>query len=1447
MASQDQDLSSPLIPTIPPPPDLILKDFEVLQNELLEIKGELKAHSGPVTCFSLSKCNQYLLSGSSDKTIILWDVHNLRQIESFKPSEQDLQSESFKAYTCEVLSVAFNLADTKFMGTYTDGSIKVWHMPSKLLISSFKAQEGPVTSGIFSPSDEVVSTADDGSIKFFSLSGNLIKSIKIHSSSINSIKFSADNKFIISCSSDKTIKIFNILTEEISKSLEVFNENAQCLDVDLNFIVSSSGVLIVVWNLEDFSIKCRLTDSKLVKSLKLAHDSKLLLTCSDAFYLTVWDLGLEKKVYGLSYYPNTTLAVVATKDFQKVFIGLSDKTIKVFNTASRKDYYTLFGHKAEVNQVKVTKCGEFLVSASSDSTVNVWDIEGKRKVMVFELPDILCITLGPKHNHILAGYSDSKIQVWDSEKSTIISTHSFHKSGVNCISTSTTSQLIASSSLDLQIILWDYSTSEPLMVLKGHSDQITSLALIKSSILSTSADRSLYLWDTLQSDQAALIKEFDSSAISLSKSKTDSIFAACSKTGEVGVWESESFQLKFSKKFEFFIKLVKILESQNFLFLVNDNGVTVINYLSGSQAYTLKTFTAIHSIEISSDEKTLITGMADCKILSWDLTSRKISKVSEGHTSPVHSLLLSSNPSAFYSSSQDKSIRLWSFTGKTPSKLVNLVYGKILCMVLTSDRKTIITGNDNGEVRYFNINSKKDENSFKAHSKAVKCMEISNDNLKFVTGSSDGLIKIWETQTRKLLTSFNEVGVVNSVAFTEDLLFVVSAGEDKLVKLWSIKDKRLEFQFVGHLGVVNMVKVVAGRIFSASGDKTVKVWSILTRKLENSIQNSIYGVSSIDVHPNQKLAIYSDYNKIHVWDLEENHKVFTLDGHLKENIKSILFSPNGKYVISASVDSSIKLWNIKNMCEKSKFTGSPSSALSLCTNKSQSLIISGTEDGWLKVWTSSYSLLMNHQEHQEPIRCLAYNDKYSLIASGGKDKSIKLWDLSQRTCKSTLQGHGDVIKSLIFAQDSEVLVSGSWDKTIKVWDFKHGVVLFELNTVNSQVSALALEHENFLISGHWDKLIRLWDLNAKSELATLAGHKGTVSALAVWQDVVLASGGQDGGVLIWDLTDKSLKGSLQGHSKEVSCLAFVREGKVLVTAGFDREVKAWDLQGMALVSSCVAAGNNVFAMAGLGHKEIVLASGDKSISVWSCEDFRCSKVLMWPEAKAKVIKKHESSFYIGYSSGSVCIYDSESSKFSKCLWLSNSEISDIRVNSTGTLLVAGGMDKNFIIFDLVNTKLVQSLPGHTNTITSVEITSDCKYGISGSADSSIKVWNLSEFKEEFTLSGHKRPIQSLLSLSKGPGKYHIISTSMDTTIKIWDLNERSEIKVLKSHSAPVTCSALIQNEQLLVTGSADCSIKVWDYLKGVENFYLNGHTGAVVAVCESEDQERIISGGVDCD
>ena len=201
------------------------------------------------------------------------------------------------------------------------------------------------------------------------------------------------------------------------------------------------------------------------------------------------------------------------------------------------------------------------------------------------------------------------------------------------------------------------------------------------------------------------------------------------------------------------------------------------------------------------------------------------------------------------------------------------------------------------------------------HADYVRSIAFSPDGkLLAAAGGSPqqfGEIKIWNVDTHRLVNTMQgHKDCIYSVAWSPDGKLIASGSYDKLVKLWDVATAKEVLNLQDHIDAVFAVQFSPDgkRLASASQDRTVKIWDVATGKRFYTLSDASDGLTGIAYSPSGEEIAAVGYDKtIYVWKLAPD------DGKLsrsliadEESLLALVWSPDGKAIVTASSDRSIR-------------------------------------------------------------------------------------------------------------------------------------------------------------------------------------------------------------------------------------------------------------------------------------------------------------------------------------------------------------------------------------------------------------------------------------------------------------------------------------------------------------------------------------------------------------
>ena len=593
------------------------------------------------------------------------------------------------------------------------------------------------------------------------------------------------------------------------------------------------------------------------------------------------------------------------------------------------------------------------------------------------------------------------------------------------------------------------------------------------------------------------------------------------------------------------LKVIKNLEQLHFLdsqtklslsaaTLENIKQIREYNRLQGHKG-------EISTVKFSLDSQFLASGSEDTTIKIWRRDG-KLQQTLSGHQDRVFSVVFSPDNQFLIAASFDNTISFWHYDSSTklftnqPTFELAKQDG-LLAISLSPNGEILATANSQGQVKLWTLNGQLIK-TFTAHKQKVLGVSFSPDGQTIATASADKTIKLWNLEGKELKTLPGHNDEVLAVKFSPDgnINILASASKDKTVKLWDINGQLLH-TFEGHNNHVLDVNFSPDgkTIISASADDTVKVWMI-----PNDLKNDL----NKDFTFSSQLPIY------------------TFLGH-GDKASEASFSPDGKTIVSASADGTIKLSHLQGILPN--FSGS-----SVSFSPDGNTVAVSNKQGIISLRKRDGSLIKSFYAHEGEIVKVLFHPTGNNIITIGVDNQIKLWNLDGKLIKSW-QGHlkdnnsmFEPIQDISFSPDGNKIATISRvDKQVKIWDLQ-GNLLKSWQTNDKLVTNINFSRDGQTLATAGDKTVKLWNLEGNL-LQTISGHKENIASVSFSSDgKIIATGSADSTVKLWDRKSGKLLHTLQ-HHESVRSVNFSPDSKILVSASGDK-ISFWNLQGELIYS-----------------------------------------------------------------------------------------------------------------------------------------------------------------------------------------------------------------------------------------------------------------------------------------
>ena len=542
-----------------------------------------------------------------------------------------------------------------------------------------------------------------------------------------------------------------------------------------------------------------------------------------------------------------------------------------------------------------------------------------------------------------------------------------------------------------------------------------------------------------------------------------------------------------------------------------------------------------------------------------------------------------------------------------------------------------------------------------------------------------------------------------------------------------------------------------------------------------------------------------------LWDIQGN-LLAEFKGH-GASVRSIVFSPDGKYLATGSEDNTARLWDLKGNLLR-EFKSNSGGVQSVVFSPDGEYLVTGSWNT-ISLWDLQGNLIWKLQgrgHNREDVMSVAFSPdgKYIATGGGGADKTARLWDLQGNLLRK-FTGHKDGLIGVIFSHDGKYIATASSDKTARLWDFQ-GNLLVEFKGHGADVRSIAFSPDDqYLATGSWDHTARLWDLHDLAKFNDSKPNDENLSTFSTWERV------SD-----YEEEDQVLMKSIR-HPGTVESVAFSPDGKYLATGSNDNIDRLWSLQSHFFVEFKKDKDNVESVAFSPDGKYLATGSWSKTAHLWDLQGNLIAEFNGHRSWVRSVAFSPDGKYLATGSDKTAYLWDLQGNLIRELKGHNSEYVRSVAFSPDGKYLATGSS-----VWDLKG-NLLRKFTGHI-----VAFSPDGKYLATGSS-----VWDLK--------GNLLRKFTGRIVAFSPDGKY--LATGSDKTARLWDLQGNLVVE-FKGHRSFVMSVAFSPDGQYLATGSDDNTARLWD-LQGNLIAEFKGHKDDVKSVAFSPDGKYLATGSWD--
>ncbi|XP_019166321.1 PREDICTED: pre-mRNA-processing factor 17-like isoform X1 [Ipomoea nil] len=299
--------------------------------------------------------------------------------------------------------------------------------------------------------------------------------------------------------------------------------------------------------------------------------------------------------------------------------------------------------------------------------------------------------------------------------------------------------------------------------------------------------------------------------------------------------------------------------------------------------------------------------------------------------------------------------------------------------------------------------------------------------------------------------------------------------------------------------------------------------------------------------------------------------VHTWSGHTK-GVSAIRFFPkHGHLILSAGMDTKVKIWDVFNSgkCMRT-YMGHSKAVRDIWFCNDGTKFLTASYDKNIKYWdTETGKVISTFSTGKIPyvVRLNPDEDKQNVLLAGMSDKKIVQWDINTGQITQEYDQHLGAVNTITFVDDNRRFVTSSDDKSLRVWEYGIPVVIKYISEphMHSMPSISPHPNGNWLAAQSLDNQILIYSarerfqLNKKKRFAghVVAGYACQVNFSPDGRFVL--SGDGEGRCWFWDWKSCKVFRTLKCHDGVcIGCEWHPLEQSKVATCGWDGLIKYWD-------------------------------------------------------------------------------------------------------------------------------------------------------------------------------------------------------------------------------------------------------------------------------------------------
>lgn len=531
-----------------------------------------RGHGGIISAlkFHLENNQWTLISGADDCNIRVWDLQDRKCVAVLKSHVSIIRGLDMSS-------------DGRFLISGSrDKVVNIWDFDKKILLKTFPIFETIETLGVLRPNTKINNMDEDfegelfytggdkGIIRIWDIqTGKLIQTQEPEKNTkhiISDIIYLRKSNVLTAVTSDQNILFYQI-TSGLKRVKQIVGHNDEIIDLayvgkdETHLAIATNTEQINLYNIKSFDFNIIYGHTDIVICLDKSYDGTVLISGSKDHTARIWSIDVDNenfdnRVNCLSICIGHTAAIgtvaLSKKSLKFCLTGSQDRTIKYWDLShlgrSKSDenfrpkaLYTNKAHDKDINSIAVAPNDKIFATGSQDKTVKIWSVDDGKLLGICSghKRGVWSIQFSPVDQTIVTSSGDKTIKIWSTTDFSCLKTFEGHTNTVLKALFLTSGTQLMSCGSDGLLKLWTIKSNECIATLDNHTEKIWALTSRKDEnvVASGGADSLINLWEDctteemekrVKEEEEQILKEQDLANYLLKKDYKNAITLAMS-------------------------------------------------------------------------------------------------------------------------------------------------------------------------------------------------------------------------------------------------------------------------------------------------------------------------------------------------------------------------------------------------------------------------------------------------------------------------------------------------------------------------------------------------------------------------------------------------------------------------------------------------------------------------------------------------------------------------------------------------------------------------------------------------------------------------------------------------------------------------------------------------------------------------------------------------------